>query len=47
MNNELAKQLFFDCAMELLYHADKMTDEQVSNKILWIINEMDKEQKND
>lgn len=38
---ELAKQLLFDCAMELIYHTDGATDEQVGLKILDIINGLD------
>ena len=39
----LAQQLIFDCAMELLYHADGMSDEDVANKLLEIISAMDKQ----
>ena len=38
----LAKQLIFDCAMELTYHVDGMPDELIANKLLEIINAMDK-----
>lgn len=37
----LAKQLIFDCAMELIYHTDQIRDEDVGNRLLEIINAMD------
>lgn len=38
----LAQQLIFDCAMELLYHTEGVSDEDVANKLLEIISAMDK-----
>lgn len=38
---ELHKQLIFDCAMELIYHTERMTDEDVGNKLMDILKAMD------
>ena len=38
---ELAKQLLFDCAMELLYNAEGLTREQIATKILSVIKNLD------
>lgn len=39
---ETAKQLIFDCAMELTYHTENISDDAIANKLLNIINELDK-----
>lgn len=38
---ELAKQLLFDCAMELLYNTEGLTREQIAMKILSVIKNLD------
>ena len=38
---ELAKQLLFDCAMELLYNAEGLTKEQIAMTILSVIKNLD------
>lgn len=38
---ELAKQLLFDCAMELLYNTEGLTREQIATKILSVIKNLD------
>jgi hypothetical protein len=42
-NNELAKQILFDCAMELLYHTEKIPDEVLATKMLDALHTLDKE----
>ena len=37
----VAKQLIFDCYMELIYHAENMTDEQIGNKLYDVLSEID------
>ena len=43
MTKELFKQLMFDCAMELFYHQENMSDKEIGEKILYYINLDDKE----
>ena len=40
-NTELAKQFIHDCAMELIYHQEELTDKQIANKLLKILNILD------
>lgn len=42
MTFETAKQMIFDCAVELIYHKDGAKDKDIGNKLLSIIHEMDK-----
>lgn len=42
-SKELHKQLIFDCAMELFYHTEHKTDEDVGNKLMGILKAMDEE----
>ena len=41
-NMEVAKQLIFGCAAELYHGADGLTKEQVADKLMDILKEMDK-----
>lgn len=40
-SKELHKQLIFDCAMELFYHTENMSDEDVGNKLMAILKAME------
>ena len=39
--NELTKQIIFDCAMELMYHAENKSDKEIVDRLLNLINEDD------
>lgn len=36
-----AKQLIFDCVMELEYHTENMSDKEIASKLLEILRQMD------
>ena len=40
-NTELAKQFIYDCARELTYHQEGLTDKQIADKLLKILNILD------
>jgi hypothetical protein len=44
-SKELHKQLIFDCAMELFYHTEDMTNEDIGNKLMTILKAMDEADK--
>lgn len=44
MSDSLMKQLVFDCAMELLYGQEVLSNEEIGNKLLNIIQMHDKQE---
>lgn len=44
-NNELAKQILFDCAMELLYRTENIPSEILATKMLDALHTLDREER--
>lgn len=43
LDNSVIKQLIFDCAVELLHETEGLSNEQIADKLLYIVKNLDGE----
>ena len=45
VNKEIYKQIIYDCIMELNYHQQNLTDEQIADKLSQVLNCLERDDK--